>query len=206
MEIISINENFELDITPQALMVPEFKALFDADKTKAKKKAVGAMSYILLVYGNDSPYEMYGIEDRKKRVIEDLGLGSKWKVDKKVQAAIDRFQELTVTPSSRTLASIKNALMTSSEAIEMNTQLLKRNMTNVQARLTDDFVDLDLDSYQRMSAEVDNSMKMIRHIMELSKKIPGTIDTIKELERKVKEEQASASRVHGGGDVGIFEE
>jgi len=49
-------------------------------------------------------------------------------------------------------------------------------------------------------------VKSVTQLIDLSEKLPKAIDTISDLEEKVKKEQSNESRIKGGGTKGIFEE
>ena len=54
--------------------------------------------------------------------------------------------------------------------------------------------------------DIGTVVKSVTQLIELSEKLPKAIDTISDLEEKVKKEQANESRIKGGGKKGIFEE
>jgi hypothetical protein len=81
-------------MNPTALWIPEFKKIWDRDKTKDKDVAVAEISYIVMLHGFHSPYQAYSEADREKKVLNDYFQDSDWKPDKVVQAAIDKYNEL----------------------------------------------------------------------------------------------------------------
>jgi hypothetical protein len=54
--------------------------------------------------------------------------------------------------------------------------------------------------------DIGSVVKSVTQLIDLSEKLPKAIDTISDLEEKVKKEQSNESRIKGGGTKGIFEE
>jgi hypothetical protein len=52
-------------MNPTILWIPEFKEIWDRDKTKHKVRAVKEISYIVFLYSFKSPYLAYSEKDRK---------------------------------------------------------------------------------------------------------------------------------------------
>ena len=93
--------------TPEFLAVPEFKAIWDRDRTKAKAKATKELSYIVFLCDNTirNPYKGYAENVREGILKESFIKDKEWKPDSKLEEAIDRLRELFKTPSSRLVAS-----------------------------------------------------------------------------------------------------
>lgn len=93
-------EGFRVIISEEALTLKPFRVLWDRDKTKNKDKATLELAFIYFYSDPRSDYHIYrDLEERKDKIIEDLGLGNKWKIDKQVQTALefyDSFKPMSV--------------------------------------------------------------------------------------------------------------
>jgi len=104
-------ENGQVVLNPTSLWIPEFKKLWDRDKSKDKNKAARELSYIVFLYDYRSPYQAYPEGEREKKIKEDYFSDEPdWEPDKAVQAAIDRFEEFQDSTTLRLLRSTKYAL------------------------------------------------------------------------------------------------
>lgn len=69
------NLNKQLDLNePELLLVKEFKALLDRDKTKNKEQATKELTYIYLAIDWKSPYSQYSEYERHEEALSDSGL------------------------------------------------------------------------------------------------------------------------------------
>ena len=73
--------NGKVIMNPTAIWIPEFKTLWDRDKTKYKSKAVNEISYIVFMYGFHSPYAAYSEEEKEKKILQDYFPKGDWKPD-----------------------------------------------------------------------------------------------------------------------------
>jgi len=93
------------------LWIPEFKKIWDRDKTKTKGIAGREISYIVFLHDYRSPYQAYAESEREKKILQDYFSDiPDWKPDAAVQAAIKRFIEFQDSASLRLLRSTKLAL------------------------------------------------------------------------------------------------
>ena len=87
-------------VSPEALLVPEFKALWERDKSKTKAKAMSELSYVYFVCDYKSPYRSsFTINNLEAMVSKDFMKDEKYNPDIKVCTAIDKYKELQRTPS-----------------------------------------------------------------------------------------------------------
>jgi len=87
-------------VSPEALLIPEFKDLWDRDKTKDRLKAHRELSYVYFISDYKSPYRSSLTEDKLHEVVaKDFMKDEKYKACSKVLAAIDKYKELQKTPS-----------------------------------------------------------------------------------------------------------
>lgn len=69
------NVNNRLEINEgEILLVKEFKALFDKDKSKEKEQAFKELTYIYLAIDWKSPYNQYSELERHEEALRDSGL------------------------------------------------------------------------------------------------------------------------------------
>jgi hypothetical protein len=63
-----------------------------------------------------------------------------------------------------------------------------------------------MDDEAEDSVDIGSVVKSVTQLIELSEKLPKAIDTISDLEDKVKKEQSNDARIKGGGTKGMFED
>jgi len=97
---------------PSSIWIPEFKAVWERDRSRTKEKASKEISYIVFMYAHDSPYLAYPHQEREAKIIEDFFSDRKykWRPDELVEAATSKFLELQETPTTRLLTSAKIAI------------------------------------------------------------------------------------------------
>ncbi len=69
----NLHKQLELN-EPELLLVKEFKALLDRDKTKNKEQATKELTYIYLAIDFKSPYSQYSEYERHEEALNDSGL------------------------------------------------------------------------------------------------------------------------------------
>jgi len=109
MKIFSLRD-FNIIVEPEVLLVPEFKTLWDRDKSKSKNKVYDELKYIYFVYDSASPYSNMPKEARETTVKMDVMKDKKYKPDEQVNSAIKKFLDLSETSSQRLLISVKNKI------------------------------------------------------------------------------------------------
>lgn len=103
-------DNKKVKIHPEALLVKEYKVLWDKDKSKTKDNAVQELAYVVFMADFKSPYMYYADEARSEIVIRDCVNIPNWKPDKPVLAAIEKYKELQRTPSMGLLEDAQTAI------------------------------------------------------------------------------------------------
>ena len=97
-------------MNPTSLWIPEFKKLWNRDKSEDKANASAEISYIVFMYDYRSPYRDYSERDRERKVREDcFPKKPDWVPDKEITKAIKRFRDLQETANSRLLKAAKIA-------------------------------------------------------------------------------------------------
>ena len=69
----NLNKSLEIN-EPEILLIREFKALLDKDKTKDKEQATKELTYIYLALDWKSPYSQYSEYERHEEALSDSGL------------------------------------------------------------------------------------------------------------------------------------
>lgn len=96
-------------MNPTSLWIPEFKSIWDRDKTKDKAKAVNEITYVVFMHSFDSPYQAYSYEERPVKLRRDF-FDDTWEPDDLIKKAEKKFLELQDTPSLKLLRSVKDAI------------------------------------------------------------------------------------------------
>ncbi len=174
--------------TPEALLIPEFMALWSRDGKRHKTIAIEDLSYVYYMKDWQSSYRAYPPEERGAAIIKDLiTTRPRWKEDALVKAAMVKYDELQMTPTLRFLRSIENAME------EMITY----------------FDNVNFDPNKKVQDEDGQERKVpvsdIKKVMESVTKAAGTIKTIRELTDRVKAEQDAVENIRGGGSAGMYE-
>jgi hypothetical protein len=89
----------KIQLNPTSLIIPEFKILWNRDKTKDKLNVTNEISYIVFSADNshDNPYRNYSGSDRESILKKDYPI----KVDNAVKAALDKYKLLSTTRYER---------------------------------------------------------------------------------------------------------
>lgn len=181
-------EKFKIVPDPEVHLIPEFAALYKRDRSKSKQGCIQQLAYIYFMYDHKSPYAIYAKEERMQRVVKDLGLPGGYEPDAKVESAIQKYLEFAQTPTIKTLTSIREGLLTSSRLIDTLRNRIERELQKE-----------DVD-------DLDGLVRSVQRMLEIGEKLPKVIDNITGLEEKIKKEQASDTRIKGGGKKGMFED
>lgn len=163
--------------TPEALLVPEFRLIWDNDYTGRKKlQALEEFAYVYFMMDYQSPYRAYSIKERKAIIRKDIiKTRQKWIEGDDIKAAMEKYDKLQQTPSLRFLQVAEAALEKIIERIEQATK--------------DDRFDL---------GKVPGLIKSIGETRKL-------LTDIHDLEEKVKKERAMGTTIRGGGHVNPYE-
>lgn len=102
-----------ITIKPESLVVPEFRKIWERDKTKEKKRAFNEISYIVFLCNKSvkNPYKNYSESDRIVMLKKDFSIEE---VDKLITEGIEKYKKLKITRYER----VVNAALDSLEDIE----------------------------------------------------------------------------------------
>jgi hypothetical protein len=171
----------KVTFTPEFLAVPEFKALWNRDYSRGKRKATQELSYIVFLCDNtvSNPYRGYSEEIREEILREDFIGRKDWEPDEEIKAAIKKLEHLLETTSSRLLKSSRIAA----------------------DKLGIYFETIDF-------SKVDENGKPIYSARELASNLSAVgniIKSLKTLEDQVRKEQLDDNLARGGAEINPFE-
>ncbi len=172
--------NSKIVFDPNVLSLPWFKGIWEADKSKSKEEATMLLSFIFYLVDNKSPYMGYPREERRENIIKDIIKDKKWKESEQVLEAIKRYEEFSVTRSSRLLDSVRGLL----------------------DRLGEYFNNLRFDP----KGDPEFELKKAAAAQKATADIGKTIESLISLEERVKKEVTQKTTVRGNQTLGQFSE
>jgi hypothetical protein len=166
-------------MNPTILWIPEFKALWDRDKSKHKINAVKEISYIVFLYSNKSPYLAYSEKDRRLKILEDYFEGKEWEPDDLVNSAIKKFNELQETATTRLLAA----------------------SLRLCDKVTEHFDNIDFNINDKSGKPIYSLADVVKNL----KDVGPVVKSLESLRDQVLKEQMDKNSIRGGTDIGLFE-
>jgi len=100
--LIELTNNV-LTIQPEALVIQEFKSLWDRDKSKTKDKALQELAYIYHTTDFQSIYRNYHPDTRESKIRLDIFGKREWSPDMKIITAQEKYKQLQTTLSMELL-------------------------------------------------------------------------------------------------------
>lgn len=180
MHILEYN-NFNIQPTQEAMLIKPIRELYLADKSETKEKFLQQMSIIYFLVDPRSSYNyILNEEERLNEIIIQEGLPKDFKINKKLQLAIDEYKKHIITTSYLLLQDTK-------VAIDKVRKFLRQ-------------VDL---------TEVDDKGKplyTINSITQAIKQIPQLAKDILETEKIITKEIEEQGRARGGNNKTIFDD
>lgn len=177
MNLLALDQNNNIIITPEALMIMEFSAIWENDKSVKKEGARRDLAYIYFSCDYNSVYQSYPPEQRGKQLKRDLKIN---KLSGRTIEGVKKYKELQKTPTLRFLEG-------SIAALEATTKYFNR----VDYSKKDDKGAL---------------LYKITDVTRCLKDAGGVIESLEKIKEKVKKELQSEARIRGGGSVGSFED
>ena len=181
MHILEYN-NYQIEPTQEALLIKPIRELYNADRTKNKDKFLQQMSILYFYVDPRSSYSY--ITDDKTRMEEILsqeGLPKDYKIDKKLQEAMDIYKKHMITTSYLLLQDTKVAI-----------DKVREYLRDIDLTLTDD---------------KGKPLHTLSTVTQTIKQIPQLAKDIMEAERIVSKEIEEQSQARGGNDRNsLFEE
>ena len=168
MKLIKV-EDFQLKIADEALLVKQFRRLWNMDRSAGKEQFYKQMSVIFYCYSPSSNYSYISDDkERLKEILEQEGIGD-FKMTPEVKAAIEIYKKLCETPESMLLKSTYSFINKSRKALD----------------------DLNYDDIEDAKEKV-NTMKIGMSIVALIPKLMKDLASAKEAVDKELEEQGKA--------------
>lgn len=207
MRLLRVNEDLTLDIIPEVLEIPEFKAIVKRVKKckgdtdgRLKLMARKELAYVYHMSSDEGPYFSFPPKERHQRLANDLFEDHKWEPDAEILAGIKKFKELNQTPSSKTVGTIINALHKANKIVDtlineiennLDEEKYKQGVTNKQGQIV---------------TGVEIMLGDIQALIKAANEIPKSIDIFEKLQEKIlKEKQVAASKFRGGAEISDFE-
>lgn len=207
MRLLKVNDDLTLDILPEVLEIPEFKAIVKRIKKckgdndgRLKLMAKKELAYVFHMASDEGPYFSYEPKERHQRLANDLFEDHKWLPDEEVNKAIEKFKELNQTPSSKTVATIINALHKANKIVDTLIDEIEKNLeekkyeqgvTNKQGQIV---------------TGVEIMLGDIQALIKTANEVPKSIDVFEKLQEKIlKEKQVAASKFRGQAEISDFE-
>lgn len=173
-------EGFRVTVSEEALTLKPFKEIWDRDKSKSKETALSELALIYFFSDPRSDYQIYYDKDeRLSHIIEDLGLNSKWKPDKKVKTAIEFYE------------SFKSVSALLLEDTRMLVDKLRKYLREI------DFNEKDDKGKPIYPANM---------LTSTVKQIPDLIRTLEEAERVLNSEAIESSKMKGNKEKSILDD
>lgn len=160
-------------------MVPEFKIIWDRDKSKNKDKAKTELAYIYFLYHPMSQYLAYSSDEMEAIIVKDLFKTETYVPDNDLKQAIKKFKELSETPSTGLLTDARKAVS------ELRTFLRT----------------VDLSERSKSGLPVYKASEVTKTLSDLDK----VEDSLRKLEERVRKEEVSIEKARGGTLGGLME-
>lgn len=181
MKAFQLDKNYNLDVSPDTLVLAPFKALIDRDSSKNKE--VGKKELLYIYHMEDPRSDFSDIMDddtKKKQIIDNIKFPKGWKEDKVVLASRAFYKERQETMSIRLYKACKIAV----DKIEQF------------------FIKFDINERDEKGKPIFN----INQINSVIKEIGTTIDNLEKLEQKVKRDLSVKNNVRGSKTKALFED
>lgn len=167
--------NYEVVPTQECFLIKPLRQLYNADRTKNKEKFMQQLSVIYFMADPRSSYNyITDLDERLNMIKEQEGLDADFKIDDKLQEAIDNYRKHTMTTSTLLLEDARTA-------VDKVRKFLK---------------DVDLTA-------TDNNGKPIYTINSITsalKQLPQLAKDLQETEKIVTKEVEAVGRARGGNE------
>lgn len=173
-------DGYNVTITPEALMLAPFKALWNRDKSKNKGRALAELAFIFFVADPRSDYQyIVDVGEREIQVKQGLGLDEKWEKDDVVKRAIKFYESFK--PSSAGLL----------EDTRVAVNKLRELLRNIDLEAKDD---------------KGKPIYTLNTITATIKQIPGLVKDLDEAERTLSRDIMQESKARGSQTKSIMED
>lgn len=182
-------------------LIHPFKDIWEQDADNRKRNALKELAYVWFMADVKSPFFVFPVEERKEKVKVQVGLPEGWKHTKLISKAIDKYIELSDSPSKRALRSVKEALTSTTEVVDIMNSSIMDKLESIK-RIKESTSPDDVTALEGITALI----TAVNSLLTLAKKLPEAIAVVSTLEEKVTKDEMGESKIRGGGDVGEFEQ
>ena len=173
-------EGYEVKVSPEALLLAPFKAIYKRDKHKDKTMAKQELAYIYFMADPRSDYQYIIDEEvRQEEIIKGLGMPEQWKPDEAIKRAIAFYESFK--PISAGL------LEDTRIAVNKLREMLR---------------DIDLKKEDANHKPV----YTLNTVTATIKQIPSLVKDLDEAERTLAQEIAQSNKVRGAAEKNIYED
>lgn len=178
MNLFTMENQYPI-ISPEALLIKQFKDIWLSDKSKDKSLATNKLAYVYYAVDFKSVYLAYTKEVRDEKLASDLMGDIKYKPDSIVLEAMKKYEELQNTPTMNFLKAARCAQQ-ATESYFMSVDYSERDGKG-------------------------NPVYKGTEVTKMLKDCAGIKEALDKLEEAVKKEQSNGSTARGGGIGGMFE-
>ena len=173
-------EGYEVKVSPEALLLAPFKAIYKRDKHKDKTLAKQELAFIYFMADPRSDYQYIIDEEvRQEEVIKGLGMPEKWKPDEAIKRAMEFYQSFK--PISAGLL----------EDTRIAVNKLRGMLREIDLEKTD---------------SNGKPIYTLNTITATIKQIPSLVKDLDEAERTLAQEIAQSNKVRGAAEKNIYED
>lgn len=197
----------------EARAIPEFRIILERDKGsegdndgRKKRYAFKEFLYIYFVadFGSWIVRAGYNEKEIHKLAIKDSSLEENYKVDLVVKAAIEKYKatQLAMLPALSTLSTMLKGLKLAdkvSQSIIDNIENLIDTHSERKQKAKEEGQPLNVGD-DLMVAQ--NLVQQLNQLMEVSNKIPKTIETLEKIEDRLAKDKSGVSLGRGGKEIG----
>lgn len=170
----------QVDIPPEVLQIPEFKAILESDKSETKEVANKEFAYIFYMTDYKSPYMSQPIEQRAKSLKSDFIQDPTWEPSEAVLKAIEKYKVFQYTPSMRLL-----------EAAEVACD-----------KLTNFYLTVDLNQKNKLGQLLYKHTDLSKSL----KDVGGIVASLQAIREQIKKEIFTKKTRGQGGEASEFEQ
>lgn len=159
-------ENYEVRLTPEALLIRPIRRLYNADRSKQKERFMQQMSYLFFMVDPRSTYAyIIEPEERAKQIRLQEGLPDDFKPSSDLEEAMRIYEQHTITSSKRLLESTRVAVDALSDELKQTKERLQeRTDKGAAVYKTNDII-----------ASLERVMKLVPQLQDLERKVDAEI-------------------------------
>lgn len=177
MRLFELDKSYNVVWEPQVALLKPFADIIKRDKTKDKTRASKELAFVYFYCDIKSDYNIHEDLDIKAKAIKgDLVLSKLWKIDKVMQAAIDYYENMSVSITSSILKD--------------STYVAKKLSSKMKEAVDEEGLDI---------ADISKLLDGIR-------KMPDVIKALQEAERAVLKEIKEDQGRLGSKEKALFED